>query len=205
MPLRYRVRQGQEGTFHLRYYPKIQRFHPVIDWQKDGDELTCWGNDSAEMRQLAQIVKGGQLQRNGQPGGSFMIDEFGRVLLPPTGNLPLRIGDFDYFELSFMNPLDGSEIDLEDDYELNPGDPWDKPYIGLIYVFGADHQIRFDNFGQNEFPPHQDPNLIATLRRLRPSGGRILVNPAGIVLTKVQRGFEWVPTYVGRINVQYWF
>ena len=110
-----------------------------------------------------------------------------------------------FFGNPFMNSLDGCEIDLDDDYDLDLGDNWDKPYIGLVYVFGADHQIRFETSGQTECPHSQDQNLIATLRRLRPGGGRILVNPAGIVLTKVQRGFDWIPIYVGRINYQNWF
>ena len=205
MSLRYRVLPGTQGVFHLRYYPLIQRFHPVIDWHRDGYELDCWGNVSDEMRQLGQIVEANQRQQTGQPGGKFLIDEFNRILMPTTGSQPEHIGDFDYFELSFMNSLDGSEIDLDDDYDLDPGDTWDKPYIGLVYVFGADHQIRFETSGQTECPHSQDQNLIATLRRLRPGGGRILVNPAGIVPTKVQRGFDWIPIYVGRINYQNWF
>ena len=194
MPLRYRALKGTQGVFHLRYYPVIQCFHPVIDWQKDGYNLTCWGEGSSIMRELGQMVGDGQGVRNGQPGGSFLIDEYERVLLPSTDSLPIQIGYFECFDLIFKNPLNQSEIELVDDYDLDPGDLWDKPYIGLVYVFGADHIIRFETAGQIEYPPGQDQNLITILRKLRPNGGRILVNPAGIVLTKMQRGFEWVPT-----------
>ena len=205
MPLRYRASIGKYGVFHLRYCSDIKEFHPVIDWTDDGYELECWGDESDEMRQLGKMVEAGQRKRNGQPGGSFLIDEFFRVLLPTAGSQPDHVGDFVYLDLAFINPLDNSNIDLDDNRNLVPGNYWDKPYIGLMYVFGADHQIRYENFGQIEFPPRQDQNLIETLRWLRPGGGRILVNPAGIVLTKVQKGFKWVPTYVGRINTRNWF
>jgi hypothetical protein len=62
-------------------------------------------------------------------------------------------------------------------------------------------------------PYRQDEDLIREARAIRSWGGvRLVVNPHGIVLTKVPppNGYQgdeqaWLPVYLGRINKDFWF
>src|SRR5438876_1189388 len=73
--------------------------------------------------------------------------------------------------------------------DLQPGDPWKLPYIGVPYNLHRGGHVYFyredESGGTTVLPPRQDPQLIQALRTVRPRGPvRFIVNPAGIVLTK---------------------
>ncbi|HJT76253.1 MAG TPA: hypothetical protein VJ739_03550, partial [Gemmataceae bacterium] len=107
-------------------------------------------------------------------------------------------------------------IDLWDDGQLQPGDPWKLPYVGMphnLHRGGLVYFYRQDGSGgQSVYPPRQDPQLIRALRTVRPWGPvRFVVNPGGLVLTKCppddRRCPEefWQPVYVGSVSPNLWF
>jgi hypothetical protein len=74
-----------------------------------------------------------------------------------------------------------------------------------IYIY----QIDGDG-GRPVFAPNQDTGLIKAIRAIRPKGAvRIIVNPAGLVLTKQDNGLgleeSWEPVFVGSIVPSLWF
>jgi hypothetical protein len=85
--------------------------------------------------------------------------------------------------------------------------PYNLHVGGHLYFYQID-----SSGGRSVYPVRQDGELIQAIRRIRPSGPvRILVNPAGAVLTKMQRNpgcldeDSWRPVFVGSINPTSWF
>jgi hypothetical protein len=198
-------------TFHIRLLGG--EWWPVVDWTLGRDTASCPMVDAGPVRELAAAVNAIKTAAGAPPGGAFLINEHGAVLVPAwerqdaivylTGECagPLR----------FHNPFDDDRpFDLYDDRSLKSGDSWHRPYVGLQYQLS-----RFDELycwqesadgGIKLEPPGQDAAMIEALRRLRPWGAvRILVGPGGIVITKVPVGTTWRPVYVGRLNLDTWF
>ena len=109
-------------------------------------------------------------------------------------------------------------LDLSEDSGLSGGDIWLRPYIGLSYnLHKSGQQIYYwfedHDGGHKQLPTAQDYDLIRSIRKVRRTGAiRFIVNPWGIVLTKVPPyQQEWLPeenfdaVYVGRINFNFWF
>jgi len=164
-----------------------------------------------ELKHLAKCINQVKRQRAGQPGGAFIINEFGQVICPIADASLDRyyVGDCQG-EIAFSGP-DGNTFTLNDEADLTPGEDWSLPYLGLPYNLSGDGEIYFQvkdgDDTERVRPPCQDEELIQAIRRIRGWGGvRFLVNPHGIVLTKSEEGaFNWRPKYVGRINYDLWF
>jgi hypothetical protein len=211
---RYARVMGDASVFHLRHTGG--RLWPVLDWTTDAGIGTCRAMECTAARELVTAVAQAKRQLGGNGAGSFLINEFGKVLVPASDGAGKRLmaGRLDG-TLLFENPfLPEEPIDLSDDELLKNGNPWKRPYVGIPYHLHRDGSIYFyqqnDSGGRSIFPPQQDPELIDAIRRVRPYGPvRILVNPAGLVLTKVPNGNQseesWQPTFVGSINPSLWF
>lgn len=173
-------------------------------------------------------------------GGAFVINEFGQVLVPVNKGLDEEgeryyVGDCSGAMVFRRN---SATFSLDDTEGMSLGDAWTLPYVGIPYNLSKDDTIYFKNQQGSdtilERPHIQDEELVSALRRLRPHSDReheavrFVVNPHGIVLTKVPtitkkggggvlnwlgRIFgsstaseeTWQPTYVGRINYDKWF
>jgi len=158
-----------------------------------------------------------QIQRevNGQEGGSFIINEWGQVIIPSAVEWRQRylVGTLTG-EWHLLTP-EGKRVSLGDDSELRCGDPWRLPYVGVPYNLSKFDRIYFqDATLEGERIIHlesEDHDLIRALRRIRRWGPvRFIVNPFGLVLTKKWRWkvFSkgvWEPVYVGRIDFSRWF
>jgi len=190
----------------------------MIEWPVDGDIGECWAEECIGARELAEAVAAGKRSMNGSGGGSFLINEFGQVLVPSSeGDGQRRIVGRMEGQLVFNHPFDpGEYFSLGDDDDLEPGDPWPYPYVGMMYRLSIAGKIYFwreDKEGRSrEDPPCQDQKLIQELLNIRGNSGcRFIVNPAGIVLTKCKvedqwDGEEcWEPYYAGRIDYDCWF
>jgi hypothetical protein len=213
---RYGRVEGNSGVFHLRYCDGD--LWPVVDWNTVDGLATCRAVASNGVPELAAAVATAKRLAAGEGGGGFVINEFGQVLVPSSDGSGVRFlaGRFEG-RLLFENPFDPqAPIDLADDEDLENGDPWKLPYIGIPYNLDRRGTIYFyrqdDSGGRATYPPTQDHALIRAIRNVRPHGPvRIVVNPAGLVLTKVpvetrwQSEECWQALFVGSINRNLWF
>ena len=187
---------------------------PVIEWDYDEGRVISLAVEQGEVQKLVDAVMGAKQKMNGNFGGAFVINEFGQVIVPSSAGdgTRLLVGETDGV-LLFDNPLTDEVIDMSQDEGLEPGDVWDKPYIGIQYNLTRGSSIYFWGGSESQYPSQQDKELISKLRAVRRTGPvRFLVNPYGIVLTKAPAGnFDpereetWQPVYVGRINKNKWF
>jgi hypothetical protein len=206
---RYLRVPGETTAFHVRLVEGD--WWPVVDWLLGDETGHCPMVDDDDAPALAAAVNAGKAALHAGLGGAFLIDEYGRVLVPAHDGKrasvvvvaecsgPLR------FENAFQP---GTVFDLYDDQGLESGDPWERPYVGLRHNLSRRDELYFwheDAQGaQMLYPPSQDAALIASLRQLRPYGPvRFLAGPGGVVITKLPPA--WEPCYVGRIDLAGWF
>jgi len=209
--------------------PRGQRFHVkwsgvdwnfCIEWKRDEGTGDCWARRSSDALTLAKAVNSAKRFLGGvQDGGSFLINEFGQVLVPAQdGGGAWALAGHSQGVCRFDNPFEATRpIDLSDPAGLICGHKWDRPYVGIPFNLKRWNQIYFwrqdGNGGASDHPPRQDERLIQLLRKIRPSGPvRFLVNPHGLVLTKKPLNVsiaaeeeDWQPIYVGKIDPKAWF
>lgn len=213
---RYARVMGESGVFHLRYTDG--HLWPVVVWETDAGVATCRALDSAAAADLVDAVARIKRRFGGDGGGSFLINEFRKVLVPASdgGGQRFLAGRIDGSFL-FDNPFHPAEpFDLGNRRMLENGDPWKLPYVGIPYHLHRSGGIYFyqqdEAGGRSIYPPQQDFELIHAIRRLRPYGPvRILVTPGGLVLTKLPPDSctvsedRWEPVFVSAINPNVWF
>lgn len=206
---RYSRVPGETTAFHVRLVGG--QWWPVVDWAL-GDEVgECAMVDQGDVIALAAAVNAGKAELGAAQGGSFLIDEYGHVLVPAhdADRSTVVLVAHCSGPLRFHNAFaPGTTFDLYDDRGLKCGDEWNRPYLGLRHNLSARGQLYFwhedDIGGQAVYPPAQDDVLITALRHLRPYGAvRFLVGPGGVVLTKLPP--FWRPHYVGRVDLETWF
>lgn len=213
---RYRRIPGRESAFHVKRHNGSWSI--VAYLRRESEVGTCAVVDSLAARQVTEAVNTVKRRLTGRRGGSFLINEFGQVLVPRSDKSGYRefvgeiSGSFD-----FHNPFDDNEtFNLNDTSGLRCGDRWLMPYVGIPYNSSSRNEIYFwraDNEGgQCEYPPVQDRLLLRALRAIRPYGAvRFLVTCNGVVLTKRPNEDwrisekDWNPVFVGRINFSRWF
>ena len=212
---RYGRIPGDFGAFHLRY--SGTRWSPFVDWDHDGERAACPMPSTDGAIALASAVKVGKRFLGGKGGGSFLIDEYGRILVPaPRRGDPrvVVVGECSG-PLEFVDSMSGSgTFDLADDDGLDAGAVWDRPYVGAQHQLSKSSELYFwhvtTDGSDKLLPTSQDPELIGSLRSLRPSGAvRFVACYGGFVLTKIPVGewdsLRWEPRYVGRIDPERWF
>jgi hypothetical protein len=209
---RYSRIVGKTTTFKIRNTSE-NGLWPVIEWEHQEGRVTCLAVNFGDVRQLADAVAEAKRKLYGNFTGSFVINEFGQVIVPSSAGdgTRLLVGETEGVML-FDNPLTNGILDLSDDEGLNNGDPWDKPYIGIQYNLTSGSNIYIWRKDKGEYLPRNYRDLVAKLRSVRRTGPvRFVVNPYGIVLTKAPVGDYnpdedlWQPVYVGRINRNSWF
>lgn len=207
---RYATIPGSTATYHLII--RNGRWWPAIYWNTDESELKCHAVESQASNELATAVNRAKMALCRSEGGSFIINEFGEIIVPSLhGNGPRMLAGRLSGKLLFEHPLDfRSNIDLGDCSGLQPGDPWKLPYVGMPFKFTATGQIQFHHKDGDDtvalLPERQDPKLVRDLRMIRPQGGRFIVNHGGLVLTKLTEGRgEHQAVFVGQIDKHFWF
>ena len=202
---------GNGTSFHIRYCDDELRL--MLDWRTDDETAQCLAKDSSGVRDLIKAVLNGKEFLGGGGGGLFIINEYSQVIVPSSSGNGERVivGEIDG-RLLFDNPLeDGNDIDISDFSELECGDLWELPYVGVAYNLSMDSEIYYKyKPGKRELPPVQDTELITNLREVRNTGAvRFIVNPYGIVLTKRPIGSWndkiWEPVFIGHVNFEQWF
>lgn len=213
---RYARVPGSRSTFHLKNING--RLWPVVFWETEDGTGTCAACDCDAASQLADAVEAAKQKAGGNGGGAFIINEYGQVLVPASDGSGRRFlaGELNG-QLLFENPFEEDAfIDLGDDSDLQPGDPWKLPYVGFPFNLNQRSNIYFYNVdeegGQAIYPDNQDRSLIEAFRSVRRTGAvRFIVNPFGLVLTKCPISDDrspqdqWQPVYIGKIDIKKWF
>jgi hypothetical protein len=122
---KYSIRTGANGM-------EVQLTYRVSD-----RERALLSTDRHEP--LVNMVNAVKTDVNGQAGGAFYINEFKDVLVPAGGEC--------YFAGIYDSPLefdfDGPIISPRAPGDLEPGDPWLGPHVGVRYTLTAGgHDIR---------------------------------------------------------------
>jgi hypothetical protein len=206
---RYARIPGDTTVVHVRH--TNTGWWPVIDWSIGHDTAHCRMVEAGDVVALVDAVLAGKRALGVSPGGAFLVNEFGQVLVPASDSQGTRVvivgecsGPF-----TFKNPFEpGTVFDLGNGAALNHGDRWDRPYVGIPHNLSASGEVYFKLVNEHGIdwlkPRAQDAHLISALRALRPWGAvRFIVTVGGLVVTKVEPA--WEPRYVGRINPSRWF
>ena len=211
---RYARIPGDTTAFHVRMFSGHWR--PVVEWVTGDETAQCPMEDIESAATLASAVNAGKRFLGGSPGGSFLVNEYGQVLVPS----PFGIGEVVLVgECSGRMAFHDSSksiglFDLTSDQGLTLGDAWNLPYLGIPYNLSRSSEIYFWHRGRvgswKATPPSRDDSLVDALRSIRPWGPiRFVVTPGGLVLTKVPvggwRNERWETRFVGRVNYKKWF
>lgn len=207
---RYKITKSNENVFHLKYNQNLGQWWPTINFVDGFDTGYCPAVDMGNLRELANSVNSVKNTYHFSDGGSFLINEFGQVIVPTIGDGRVLVGEIDG-KILFENVFNGGIIDLSDTNALSFGDPWTLPYIGIPYNYDPNGGILFQEKKGSfrEFATKQDSDLNNKLYRIRNGDYcRFIVNPWGVVLTKKPPylyGGQWESAYVGNINYNMWF
>lgn len=212
---RYSRVEGAGSVFRVKTVGGSKKL--IITSVRDYTKAICEAQISPAVNEVIEAVIAGKRALGGDAGGSFLINEFGQVLVPASDGSGQRVivGELKGTIL-FDDPLTGKHIDLSDCKKLKSGDAWDRPYIGIPYNLSKASRIYFwrDTAagGSSEYLPDDDEELVSRLRAVRRYGAvRFIVNPYGLVLTKRpkseawDREEEWEPVFIGNIKQQCWF
>ena len=209
---RYARIPGEQTAFHIRR--RDDAWWPFAVWAAGEEIASCPMVDCGAAADLARAVNRGKRLLGTLVGGSFVINEFGQVLVPSSagdGRVAL-VGEWQG-SLEFTDTLHGGAFDLSPVKPPACGDRWELPYLGIPYHLSLRSEIYFWNqdshAGSKQLPPVQDSDLIDALRALRPSGAvRFVTCCGGLVLTKTPAASRWSPweaRYVGRLDYMRWF
>jgi hypothetical protein len=208
---RYKRIQGSSSAFHV--VSRAGKYVILAYIQTEEGQVSCQALPCPDVEAMIEAINDVKRRYHSQPGGSFLINEFGQVLVPTKESIRFYVGQCTGV-LQFLNLDTKRIVDLSDDSLLETGDAWDLPYVGMPYHLSIRNQLYFWDDQQNSkrLPQAQDKNLIRKIRSIRRHGGvRILVNPYGLVATKAPVGefdFDednWKPVYIGRIDYAKWF
>ena len=160
---------------------------------------------------LADMVNDVKVAWQGARGGAFYINEFKFVLVPDGGGGPcFYAGQWDD-TLVFR---DGSlEVSPHAPEDLQPGDIWPGPHVGIPYVLNASlTDIRYDisEGRRTETFFLSDTNDSSAVRELtqrlghhkRSAGGRIFINEAYEFFAPVREGDQWIYRYLGPLDLE---
>jgi hypothetical protein len=202
----YKTTKADDNVFHI--WARCNDL-PAVKWKRGMEVAECPAHNSPEVQKIASAVNSVKLQQNRYKRGSFIINEFGNVIVPFVNiDQKICVGKIEG-DLVFENAFGSGFFSLNDDANLQAGDVWDKPYIGIPYNWNPQLGIHFIDDDRTKYrPERQDPELIKKLELVKGFGYvRFIVNPYGIALTKIQSSptGPWQPVYIGRINYDKWF
>ena len=211
---RYARIPGDGTAFHVRLI--VGRWWPTVDWTVGYETAQCPMVDVDGAADLADAVNRGKRFLRGSAGGTFLVNEYGQVLVPSQsgdGNVAM-VGEC-AGSMTFQDLLMGRGLcDLTDDQGLMSGAKWELPYIGIVHQLSQRNEIYFWHQGRagswKVTPRAQDGALVNALRGIRPHGAvRFIATFGGLILTKVPIGGwkspRWEPRFVGRVDYKRWF
>ena len=196
---------GRAGRYHVNLDDQVEAVYPVD--RRIVEILT-----TEDHPDLVKMVNDAKLLGSKQAGGAFLINEHQQVLVPTqdgwyvTGPFP-QILRFDFH---------GDVVSPEPPADLEPGDPWPGPRVGMGYILTADtNDIYCKSIsGNREIKDLLSDHcgeasarfLAERLAEVKgPRGGRIYINEAREFFAPI--GEEDSPQYVylGPLDDEPWF
>src|SRR6478672_11917582 len=86
---RYARVPGDTTAIHVRRIDGT--WWPVIDWARDDEIAHCKMVDCAAAPELAEAVCAGKRMLGAPPGGAFLVNEYGQVLVPASDRQGTRV------------------------------------------------------------------------------------------------------------------
>jgi len=160
---------------------------------------------------LVEMVNAVKTEVNGQPGGAFYINEFKDVLVPAGGEC--------YFAGIYETPLefdfDGPIVGPKASDDLDAGDPWLGPHVGISYTlmaggndikyFLTNGRIQREVRLSDEVGEGAAADLAHRLARTKGNqGGRVYINECSEFFSPPgDGGTDYV--YLGSLGEDLWF
>jgi hypothetical protein len=198
------------SIFRIKYIDG--KWWPVLTMSDDDSKFLCPAVECQAAYDLAEAVNRAKWEMTSSEGGAFLVDEFSQILVPNSdGNGERMIVGELHGVLDFVDSGTGKIFNLNNDENLNIGDLWAYPYVGVQCHLSRAGQIY--SFIENDdektcvYPNIIDEELVQVLTHIRDwRGCRFIVNPHGIVLTKKKFAkYDWRPIYAGRIDYNKWY
>lgn len=200
------------------FYARIPGRSPVFHARADGSgdiEWSPWRSDEtlkstmvadSGVIEMIEAINQAKSEKTGSRGGSFHINEYGQVLVPIAQSKDkYLVGELNGYP-EFVDPRSGRLFNLAAPLSARTGEAWDLPYVGMPFKFDTEGQVSrertSDDIREQESPLRHDSSLAAKLMQLRATGGRMLINLHGVVLTKMDGD---KPIFVGEIDPSKWF
>lgn len=200
------------------FYARIPGKSPIFHARADGSadiEWSPWRSDQrlkstmvadAGVVAMVEAINEAKSEKTGSRGGAFHINEYGQVLVPIAhGQEKYLVGELSEHP-EFVDPRSGLHFNLAAPRGGKAGEAWDLPYVGMPLKFNAGGQVSREriigDILERESPLRHDSSLATKLTQVRSTGGRMIVNLHGVVLTKLD-GEK--PVLVGEIDPNKWF
>ena len=157
---------------------------------------------------LAELVNAAKAAGGQSDGGSFIINQFGHVLVP-TGRGILLAGVVDGL-LAFEDG--GRRVSPQGTDGDRPGAPWTGPAVGSRYKLNASTtDIAYETWHggyvwlSDAIGAGAAEDVAAVFGRVKPNGGRFYVNEAGVAFGPVQGPRGWEEVVLGRVDTALWY
>lgn len=157
--------------------------------------------------ELVEAVNRAKRAGGQSDGGSFVINEYGHVLVP-TGRGAFCVGALD----GVPTFRQGEHVLTPEPDGLQPGDMWTGLLAGVRYRLKAGgNDIEYERADgrlvrlSEAIGTSTASSTASSFARIKSGGGRLYVNEAGVVTSPMQRGRTWVDVFVGRIDRERWF
>ena len=194
---KYSVVHGESGSMDIRLIYRASEREKYL--------LTTDRHD-----RLVDLVNAAKHANLGTAGGAFYINEYRHVLVP-TPDGCVYAGEY---APSLVFEFDGMTIGPRAADDLEPGDEWPGPHVGIRYTLAADcRDIKYDHEEGRKSTTYLLSDFVgaasaaALARRLSVHkgalGGRIYINEECEFFSPVNNGAEY--RYLGHLGDDGWF
>ena len=162
---------------------------------------------------LVEMVNAVKEQTSGQAGGQFYINEYQMVIVPTAEQGCFCAGTY---EDPLQFEFEGATISPQAPADLQIGDEWRGPHVGIPYVLTADgRDIRYEvevrprvirrERLRDVVGASRAAQVAKRLSPYKPGGGRVYINEAREFFSPVESGGRWICTYLGSLESDAWF
>ena len=158
---RYARIPGKTTALHVRLLDG--RWWPSVEWVIGDEVAQCPIADVDNAEGLADAVNAGKRLLGGSPGGAFLVNEYGQVLVSsPSGDGNVALVGECAGPMAFHDSFASADLfDLTHDQGLTLGDAWSLPYLGIPHNLSKTSELYFwherQDGGRKATPPVQEP------------------------------------------------